>query len=189
MARIAETEETLTIEPPFVACKGSITAFMPRNTPSWFIRKCCSISAALVSTRVFGLNIAALLTRASSLPSLQRFRDDPCPGRAVGDVVVKKEGGVAEVCGDLLAAFLSVIATRAPSAKNSLASAPLTAGRAGDDRHLPLSRPMDFPLLLVPDSAHAMAREHICRIRIPDDFCTSSGICMASRSAWFALAF
>ena len=71
MARIAETEEMLTIEPPFVACKGSITAFMPRNTPSWFTRKCCSNSAALVSTRVFGLNIAALflapIARARSL--------------------------------------------------------------------------------------------------------------------------
>src|SRR6266481_2278615 len=104
MARIAETEEVLTIEPPFAACKGSITAFMPRNTPSWLTRKCCSNSAALGSTWVFGL---------------------------------KKAGGVAEFGCDMLTAFLDV-GNRDPRAlghQQPCLGFPLTAGRAGDNRH------------------------------------------------------
>ena len=51
--------------------------------------------------------------------------------------MVKKQGGVAEFCGDLLAAFLDV-GDRDPRAlghKQPCLGLPLPAGRAGEDRH------------------------------------------------------
>src|ERR1700723_2262575 len=76
----------------------------------------------------------------------QRFRNDPCPGNAVGYVVVKKQGGVAEFCGDLLATFLDV-GNRDPRAlghKQPCLGFPCPPAAPVMIATLPLSRPTVF---------------------------------------------
>jgi hypothetical protein len=80
--------------------------------------------------------------------------------------VVKKQGGVAEFGGDLLPrSWMSVIATRAPSATNSLASAsPCPPAAPVMIATLPLSRSMVF------SSARSSAIEsHPLALQKPDD--------------------
>jgi hypothetical protein len=60
--------------------------------------------------------------------------------------VVKKQGGVAEFGGDLLAAFLDVghCDPRALGDKQPCLGFSLPAGRAGDDRHFAVQASHDF---------------------------------------------
>ena len=104
----------------------------------------------------------------------QRFRHDPCPGGAVGYVVVKKQGGVAEFgCDCLPRSWMSVIATRAPSATNSLASAsPCPPAAPVMIATLPLSRPTVFSSA---SRSSAMALNPFA-IQIPYDIRMSNSI-------------
>jgi hypothetical protein len=108
-----------------------------------------------------------------------RFRDDPCPGGAIGYVVVKKDRGVAEFGGNPLAAFLDV-GNRDPRAlghKQPCLGFPLTAGRAVMIATLPLSRPMVFSSA---SRFSAMALNPFAT-QIPDDIGMSRGILIADR--------
>jgi hypothetical protein len=94
---------------------------------------------------------------------------------------VKKQGGVAEFGGDLLAAFLDVghCDPRAIGDKQPCLGFSLPAGRAGDDRHFAAQSSQDFFLA---SRSSTMDLDPFV-LPIPYDLGMSSGILKVKRSA------
>ena len=61
-------EEMLMIEPPPASVMAGITAWRPRNTPSWLTRMTCSYSSAVVVASGVWRKMPALFTSTSRRP-------------------------------------------------------------------------------------------------------------------------